>query len=131
MNDYIKTVIVYVQNNRILKHIVFWLCIFIVTIPKGFYFGTPLTEILIFNSCFALSYILTSYYFAYWVIPYFFLTKKIFKGVLLVITGFYSASVLFRILNVHVAEPLTRVGEFQQESVLEIILCIVNNKLTT
>lgn len=113
------------QNNRLLQHILFWISIFIINVPRNSEVFTanadPLYAILILDFCIFIPQIMASYFLAYYLIPIFLFKKKYIDSVLLLIVATYFFSVLGRILIVHVGEELVRPKPFPQESLFEIL----------
>ena len=121
--DTINKLISYFQKNRILKHLVFWIVLLFLNVPKGIirHENDPLYAILTMFGSILVAQIFTSYYFAYFVIPKFLLKKKYIKAVLLFVIGTYVFSAFGRIMIVHVGETLVRRPPFVQEPILEIL----------
>lgn len=118
----INKIIKYTQSKRALNHVIFWVVILLLNIPREFILGEdPVYAILIMDMCILTSQILASYFFAYYVIPNFLLKKKYVLSVLLFVIGVYVFSVLDRIMVVHVGETLVRTPPFRQEPILEIL----------
>ena len=119
----INTLISYFQKSRALRHIVFWIAMLFLNVPKGVirHENDPLYTILIMFGSILIAQILASYYFAYYVIPKFLLKRKYLKAVLLFIIGSYVFSALGRIMIVHVGEELVRKPPFIQEPISEIL----------
>lgn len=119
----INTLISYFQNNRVLRHLVFWIAILFLNVPKGVigHGNDPIYAILIMFGSILIAQIFTSYYFAYFVIPKFLLKRKYIEAILLFIIGTYIFSAFGRIMIVHVGETLVRKPPFTQESILEIL----------
>lgn len=119
----INTLISYFQKSRALRHIVFWIAMLFLNVPKGVirHENDPLYTILIMFGSILIAQIFASYYFAYYVIPKFLLKRKYLKAVLLFIIGSYVFSALGRIMIVHVGEELVRRQPFTQEPILEIL----------
>lgn len=113
------------QNNRLLQHILFWISIFIINVPRNSEVfvenGDPLYAILILDFCIFIPQIMASYFLAYYLIPILLFKKKYVDSVLLFIVATYFFSVLGRILVVHVGEELVRAKPFPQESIFEIL----------
>ncbi len=121
MNKF-NEVISFFQKNRIARHILFWLCVLTVTVPKGLLeHHESVFKLSVYNTSFLVSQILASYFFAYFVIPKFILTRKYVVAALLSFLGLYFFSALARIVMVHIAEPIAREGVFVQETILQIL----------
>ena len=121
--SYLKNTIETIQQKRVLKHVLFWLAILLLSIPKniieqeGQYdlrFGIALSLFI--------PQVLGAYYVAYFVIAKFLAKKKYVISVLLLIFGSYLLLALGRILIVKVTEPLFREPPFEQETILQIFL---------
>ena len=119
----INTLVSYFQKNRVLRHLVFWVAMLFLNLPKGIigHGNDPLYVILIMFGSILIAQIFTSYYFAYFVIPKFLLKRKYIDAVLLFIIGTYIFSAFGRIMIVHVGETLVRKPPFTQEPILEIL----------
>lgn len=68
--------------------------------------------------------IMAAYFLAYYVIPKYILKKKYVISLVLFSLSAYVLTVLLRILNVHLIEPLLRTPPFSKESILEIFMDI-------
>lgn len=119
----INKIVGFLNKNRVPKHLLFWVLILALNIPKGLIeHSEPLYKLLVHDTSFLISQVLSSYYFAYLVIPYFLEKKKYLNTFVLVFIGFYFFSALSRVFMVHVSETLVREGIFEQESIMEILL---------
>lgn len=121
--DIMNNLISYFQKNRVIKHVVFWCVMLILSIPKGIfgYSKDPLYVIVFMHFCILVSQILISYYLAYFVIPKYLLKKKYIITVILFVIGTYIFSVVARVMVIHVGEELVRFGPFTKEPIPEIL----------
>lgn len=113
------------QNNRLLQHVLFWISIFVINVPRNSEVFTansdPLYAILILDFCIFIPQIMASYFLAYYLIPILLFKRKYLDSLFIFIVATYFFSVLGRILVVHVGEELVRAKPFEQESILEIL----------
>jgi len=115
-----KNSIEYIKNRRVLKHVVFWLCLylFLVFVQNS---QDPFWVIAIAKAAVFIPQILIAYFFAYWLIPKYLFTKKYTIFLICAIVSAYITSAFSRILMVHVAEPIIMNRPFTQEPILEIL----------
>lgn len=116
----IKNIIEYIKNHRFLKHVVFWLCLYlflIFTQESHDY----LWVIAIAKGAHLIPQIIISYFLTYWLIPNYLFTKKYVSFIIYAVISAYVICVFSRISMVHGAEPLFRNAPFDQEPVLEIL----------
>lgn len=117
----IKSAQVYIQQYRLLRHLLFWMAIILVNLTTGLLDPNPWWCILLMNSCLHIPQILATYFFAYVLIPCFLIKRRYVEGILLFIVSSYLFAVMGRILVVHGGEELVRQRPFEQEPVLEIL----------
>lgn len=120
MMTIIKSIVDYIKNRRLLKHLVFWLCLyfFLVFTQESHDY---LWVIGIAKAAHLIPQIIISYFLAYWLVPNYLFTKKYVSFIIYAIISAYIICVFSRISMVHVAEPLFRDAPFDQEPVLEIL----------
>ena len=120
MMQIVKDILNYIKDRRFLKHLVFWLSLylFLIFTQESHDF---LWVIAIAKAAHLIPKIIISYFLAYWLIPKFLFTKKYVLFIIYAIISAYIICVLSRTLMVHVAEPLFREAPFDQEPVLEIL----------
>ena len=71
-------IINYVQQNRALQHVLYWITILILSVPKGMIIHQdPFHVMLVVSCCVLVSQILASYCLGYYVIPRFLLKNII------------------------------------------------------
>ncbi len=116
----IRDSIEYVKNRRLLKHVVFWLCLYMFLIFSDAS-EDPLWVLAIARGAHVVPQIIISYFLAYWLIPRYLFTKKYILFLVYAIASTYFVCVLSRVLMVHGAEPLFRQAPFDQEPLLEIV----------
>ncbi len=120
MKQIIKEIIDYIKTRRLLKHVVFWLCLyfFLIFTQESY---DPFWVIAIAKLAHLIPHIITSYFLAYWLVPTYLFSKKYVQFIIYGLVSAYIICVFSRILMVHGAEPLFRVQPFHQEPVLEIL----------
>lgn len=110
-----------ILENRVFRHIVFWLvAIFTTALIKNLYypsFAIALEETLILIP----PQLGAAYLLAYYQLPQLALKRKMILFALSVVVIVYVLTVIARILTVHVVEELWREGDFEQESIIEIL----------
>jgi hypothetical protein len=122
MIDYRKKISDYLQNHRIVRHLLFWLVIVLIYMSLGLMDETVgLKESFVLNMCLHIPQAMISYFFCYYLIPQFIYKKKYVYSIVLFVAASYVFPVLARILTVHVGEELVRRRPFVQESILEIL----------
>jgi len=104
-------------------HIAFWGTLFVLGLSRALMKENhSLMKTFVYDLCMLAPQVLMAYYLAYFVIPKFFLKKKLYGSILLFLLGTYVMGVLARILIVHIGETLVRVPPFIQEPILEIFM---------
>lgn len=112
-------------NNRKGRHILFWVVILLaITISKS---SSETQEqnflsLLGRNAINLITPLIAAYFLNYYLIPKFFYKRKFLSFILVFTISAYVFCVIGRILNVHVAEALFRIGDFKQESITEIFV---------
>jgi sensor histidine kinase YesM len=110
-----------IENKRILKHFLFWLGYTLLNVSVGLTNkNESVSETLVFGTLILIPQLLSSYFFAYFIIPELFFKKKYVLFILTFFVSVYLFSAIARTLVVHVGEPLFRIGPFEQESINEI-----------
>ncbi|WP_348736714.1 sensor histidine kinase [Tenacibaculum sp. 190524A02b] len=119
----ITNIINYFQKKRGLKHLLFWIAVLLLHIPRQLVLrdNADFVTILVMHGCILVSQVLAAYFYAYFVIPKFLIKKKYIQVILLFLIGTYVFSALERIMVVHVGEALVRKPPFTQEPILEIL----------
>lgn len=111
-----------IKSQRILMHVLFWLCYFLLDVIKlSFHKDLDIPKSIVFNICALCIQIGFTYFTAYLIIPLFFEKKQRLLGTTLFIIGLYLFAVANRIMIVHVAEEITAEGPFPQETIYEIL----------
>ena len=119
--DYAKKITDFLQQYRLLRHMLFWIVIVMTYIPLGMLDDQDtIGGIIIMNMCIHIPQILAGYFFAYYLIPQFVFRKRYVYSLLLFIAATYIFPAMARILTVHVGEALVRARPFEQESFQEI-----------
>ncbi len=121
--SYFKRITEFIQKNRLARHLLFWLVIFLIYIPAG-RVGLehdPLKSIIILNLCIQVPQVLAAYFLSYFLVPKLVLKKRYVHAVIWFIVSVYVFSALGRILTVHVGEEMVRARPFEQESFREIL----------
>lgn len=119
--DFIKNTSLLLEQNRILRHLLFWFVVFIVNIPSGLLSQDPIWVVIVFNICILFPQIIASYFFAYYLIPNFILKKNYLYSLFLFLLASYVFSAMARIFIVHFGEELVRIKPFEKESVYDIL----------
>lgn len=112
------------MNRALRHHIIFWSLLLIsITLIQFFKDGNsqPLLEILVQNTKRLPAMFIAAYTFNEVLLPKFYSTRKYILFGVTMLMLFYFASALDRFINVHVYEPMFREGNFEQESVLQIL----------
>ena len=121
----IKDLFTNIIRNPYGRHILFWVVIlFALVIAKS---SSETREQDVFsllgrNTINLIAPVIAAYFLNYYLLPKLFYQKKYLPFIFLFALSAYLFCVLGRILNVHIAEPLFRDGNFQQESVSEIFV---------
>ncbi|WP_231372801.1 sensor histidine kinase [Aureivirga sp. CE67] len=110
-------------KSKWMVDILFWVCVYFLDVLKffGIYSDEPFLSILVYSLSTLLPSIVGAYFLYLFAIPYLYLQKRYFLFYSLSISSLYIISAYGRILMVHVAETLVRQGEFEQESIWEIL----------
>lgn len=116
-----KKTIDYLQNHRFMRHLLFWIVIFMTYIPLGMLDNDTLPVTILMNACLHLPQMMAAYFFAYFLIPKFVFKKRYVLAAVLALLALYFFPMLARLLTVHVGEELVRKRPFIQESVYEIM----------
>jgi sensor histidine kinase YesM len=116
----IKNFIEYIKNRRFLKHVVFWLCLYLFLIFSDASYD-PLWVVAVARGAHLIPQIIIAYFLAYWLIPNYLFTKKYVQFAGYAIISAYVICSFSRLLMVHGAEPIFREAPFHQEPVLEIL----------
>jgi LytS/YehU family sensor histidine kinase len=120
--SYLKSYTESIQQKRTLQHLLFWLAILLMTIPKILIEQQQITLLgFSVSVCLFISQVLASYFIAYFVIAKFLSKRKYIISFILFVISTYFFLVLSRILVVRVAEPLVRKPPFNQETVFQIM----------
>ncbi|MFT3793992.1 sensor histidine kinase [Flavobacterium sp.] len=119
--EYRKKIIDYLQTHRLMRHLLFWVVIFITYIPLGMLDNDTFPVTMIMNACLHIPQMMAAYFFAYFLIPKFVFKKRYVMACLLAALALYLFPMLARILTVHVGEELVRPRPFEQESIQEIM----------
>lgn len=113
----------YFRQNRVQLHIAFWCTLFLLGLTRTLIKEDhSLLKTLVYDLCLLVPQVLMAYYLAYFVIPKFFLRKKLYVSILLFLFGTYVMGVLARVLIVHIGETLVRTPPFRQETIFEILI---------
>ncbi|WP_430410555.1 sensor histidine kinase [Kordia sp.] len=115
-----KNIFSYIKNRRVLKHVVFWIILYLFLIFSDASYD-PWWVIAIARASHIIPQIIISYFLAYWLLPKFLYTKKYTLFAVYAIVSAYIICSFSRMLMVHVAEPLFRNAPFEQEPILEIL----------
>lgn len=119
--EFRKKIIDYLQTHRLMRHLLFWLVIFVTYIPLGMLDNDTLPVTFIMNLCLHIPQMMAAYFFAYFLIPKFVFKKRYAAAAILALLALYFFPMLARILTVHVGEELVRPKPFEQESLQEIM----------
>ena len=120
--SYLKNITEYIQQRRILQHIIFWLAVLLFSIPQNFIDqGHTLTRTFVYNLCLLLPQILASYLITYYIILRLLVHKKYLTSVFLLFVSVYVFTALGRIMIVHIGETLVREQPFTQEPIIDIL----------
>lgn len=120
--SYFTALVKSIQEKRVLKHLLFWVAILVLVIPKSYVLDElSLLYVLVFNTCLLIPKILASYFVAYFIIPKFLDEKKYILACILFLISAYVFIVFARILVVYVGEPLARQPPFEQETIVQIL----------
>ena len=112
----------YFKSVKILQHILFWLVILLIGIPRYLIEENfPFYVWIISNICILIPQVIFSYYLAYFVIPNFFFKKEYIYAFIWLIVGTYILSVLGRVLVIYIIETLPNNQAPDQESLFEIM----------
>ncbi|WP_298507856.1 sensor histidine kinase [uncultured Kordia sp.] len=120
MIQIVKNIFSYIKNRRVLKHVVFWIVLYLFLIFSDASYD-PWWVIAIARASHIIPQIIVSYFLAYWLIPKFLFSKKYIEFAIYAILSAYVMCAFSRTLMVHVAEPLFRGAPFEQEPILEIL----------
>nr|WP_315153431.1 sensor histidine kinase [uncultured Flavobacterium sp.] len=119
--DFFKRIWEYIESNRILKHVLFWLGYTLINISVGLNTeDETLAETLVFLIILLIPQALATYILAYFIIAKIFFKKKYVLAFFCFFFTVYFFSALARLTVVYVGEPLFRVPPFEQESFFEI-----------
>lgn len=119
--NFIKNTSLFLEQNRVMRHLLFWFVVFIINIPSGLLGQDPIWVVVVLNICIQIPQIIASYFFAYYLIPNFIIKKNYVYTLLLFLLASYIFSAMARILIVHFGEELVRMKPFEKESVYEIL----------
>lgn len=112
----------YIQQRRVLQHLLFWITILLLSTPKGIILNEDsLYKALIKHFSVLPPQMLASYFLGYFVIPKFLLKKKYKVTIILVLLGTYVFSVLERIMVIYLGEFLLGNPPYMQAPILEIL----------
>lgn len=108
-------------QNRGLSHFLFWFTFLFVfsvlaTLNAGSFLDNLINYLVLLPS-----QLLAAYFLIYYQIPKLFLKKKYLTFVISFLVSGYIFVMFGRLCTVHVAEPLTRGGEYETETFLEIL----------
>ena len=112
-------------HQRTLRHLLFWLLILLALVIAKSASETQEQDffsLLGRTSINLIAPLIAAYFLNYYLLPTLFYRKKYLSFILLFASSAYLFCVLARILNVHVAEPLFREGNFEQESIVKIFV---------
>lgn len=118
--DYTRKISDFLQQHRLLRHLLFWLVIVMTYIPIGMLDDDSIVVILVMNLCIHIPQVLAAYFFAYYLIPQVLVKKRYAYAIFLFVVATYVFPTMARILTVHVGEELVRQKPFEQESLFEI-----------
>ncbi|NER13695.1 histidine kinase [Leptobacterium flavescens] len=113
-----------ISGNRIVNHLIFWIVSFGgITLIQSFAAGNSddLTCIFFQNLKHIIPLLITAYFINYYLIPVYFRSGRYLLFIVFGVIFTYFVCALDRIINVHIAEPLFREGEFVKESIYEIM----------
>ena len=118
---FIKDIIEYIKQRRILKHIVLWFFLFLFTIfsqsTEDSFFILASTK-----TAHIVPQIILSYFLAYWLIPKYLFKKRYILFALFALLSAYVICALSRIYIIYLIEPIVRAPPFTQEPIIEILM---------
>jgi sensor histidine kinase YesM len=110
-----------IVQNRVLSHILFWCSfLFIFTLLGSLNSGSFRNHLINYLVLLP-SQLAAAYFLNYYQIPVLFLKKRYVRFVISFLLSGYVFVVFARMCNVYIAEPLTREGTFETETILEIL----------
>jgi len=110
------------NNTKIFRReALFWLAYLLITSILTTLNGGTFRDHLINYAILLPAQMLAAYSFNYYLIPKLYLKKKYLKFTVLLIVYIYVFSTFARLCKIYVAEPITRVGAFRKETILEIL----------
>jgi len=120
MTQIVKDIFSYIKNRRVLKHVVFWSCLylFLIFVQNS---EDPFWVLAIAKAALFIPQVIVSYFLAYWLIPKYLFKNKYRFFMVGAIVSAYVICATARILMVHVAEPLFMNEPFEQEPIFEIL----------
>lgn len=110
-----------IVQHRVLSHILFWSSFLFIFTLLGSLNSGSFSSHLINNLALLPSQLAVAYFLNYYLIPTLFFKKRYVWFVILALVSGYIFVVFARICTVHIAEPLTREGVFETETLLEIL----------
>jgi len=121
MNQITTNLIDRILQRRWLVHFLFWFS-FVFTLSLLFslhsgYFKDHLIDYLILLP----SQLMAAYSLNYYLVPNLFLKKKYIQFIMLLLFSAYVFVAFARFCNVYIAEPITRQGTFEKETIFEIL----------
>lgn len=111
-------------EHRLGRHLLFWVTVYLIfTVARTSLESYPYetSTILLMNLHGLIPSILAAYSLNYYLIPRFFNQKQVITFLLLFAISAYVICVMARIITVYVNEPLFRLGDYNQESIPEIL----------
>lgn len=110
-----------IENNRALKHILFWLGYTLINISVGLNTEhETLAETLVFLVIMLIPQALATYILAYVIIEKMFFKKEYALSIFCFLFSIYFFSAFARLTVIYLGEPLFRIPPFEQESFYEI-----------
>jgi sensor histidine kinase YesM len=120
--SYLRNFTESLQQKKTLLHVIFWLIMLLLVIPKNIIEGEhTFFSAFILNSCFLIPEMLASYFVAYVIIDKYLSKKKYIISLFLLLVGTYFFTALGRFFIVYVGEPIVRTPPFEQETIIEIL----------
>lgn len=121
----VKDIYFKITHSRIGRHVLFWVAILLAVVIAKSSAETQEQDIFSLigrNTINLIAPVIAAYFLNYYLLPKHFHRKKYLSFFFLFTSSAYLICVFARILNVHIAEPLFRKGNFEQETVAEIFL---------